>query len=142
MYFILGLVKSTLLYGLVSLVACAFAPQIATSTNEGGRIAAIYSFMYVSAAAYPLLLAIHPLLGLPGRRRLGVPFVYTQSLFDSLGADFTNPFRGLVALRGASKVIDSKGVSGAYAWAQVYLHLAWAVAFWIWFALVWVVLTS
>lgn len=142
MFFVLGLVRSTLLYGLLSLLVCAAAPQLTATTNDEGMLGAVSTLLYLASAAYPLTLAVHPLLARPGYRRRRLPFSYSESLLGALGADFTNPFRGLVALRGAAKTINSKGVYGAYAWGQVYLHVTWAIAFWLCLAGTWLILLT
>lgn len=142
MYFIAGLVRSTLLYGFISLLACVFIPQVAATTEAEGFVGGFYSFMYVSAVAYPVLLAIHPLIVRIGQRRRSMPFSYSRSLFDALGADLTNPFRGVAAFKGASRVIDSKGVYGAHAWGEVTVHLVWATLLLICFIVAWTLLLT
>lgn len=142
MYFIAGLVRSTLLYGLISLLVCVFVPQVAATTEAEGFVGGFYSFMYVSAVAYPVLLAIHPLIVRIGHRRRSMPFSYSRSLLGALGADLTNPFRGVAAFKGASRVIDSKGRHGAYAWGQVTVHLIWAALFLIYLIVAWTLLLT
>lgn len=142
MYFIVGLVRSTLLYGLISLLVRVFVVQLAASAEASGFVGGFYSFMYVSAVAYPVLLAIHPLIVRNGRYRPSTPFSYSRTLFAALGADLTNPFRGVAALKGASRVIDSKGVYGAYVWGQVTVHLVWAALFLIYLIVAWTLLLT
>lgn len=142
MFFVAGLVRSTLLYGLISLLVCLFVLRIPVTPTGAGFTGGFFAFVSASIAIYPLLLVIHPVFVWVGHRRRRMRFSYFQSLFDALGADFTNPFRGLVALRGASRTIDSKGFYGAYAWGQVILHLVWAAAFWIYFATAYVLLIT
>lgn len=133
LFFLAGLLRSTLLYGLVTLVICLFVLGVPLTVGSGGFIGGFFDFMSVSTVFYPVLLLVHPMFAWFGRRRRGMKFSYFQTLFHTLGADLTNPFRGLVALKGASKAIDSKGFYGAYAWGQVIVHLIWAIAFWIYF---------
>jgi len=142
MRFLIGLLASTALYGVLSLLVCVLALGVSMSeVVDGARrftsfTDAFYAFMLASIVAF---VVAHLLNYLVGRvvylweRRQGYG-VRGKSYFASfpgiLLAEATNPFRGLLALKGASKVIDSTGLWFLHDWGQTLTHFVWAVAFW------------
>lgn len=142
MRFLIGLLASTALYGIVSLLVCVLALGVSLSDIVDGarRLSsftdAFYAFLLVSVAAF---LVAHLLNYLVGRvvylweKRQGYGVrgrSYLASFPGILLAEATNPFRGLLALKGASKVIDSTGLWFLHDWGQTLTHFAWAVALW------------
>jgi hypothetical protein len=136
--FLLGLVDSAALYGLVSLLVCVFGLEVEMTTiheaalHPASFLESFYATMFWSSIAYPILRLLH--FGIVElRRRLNrVPLRSRATFFlaEVTWADFTNPFRGMIALKGASKVIDSTGLSFLISWGTQLLHLGWALALW------------
>ena len=81
---------------------------------------------------HPLLRIIHLIISKINDRINGYSSgdSYIFRLDGYVTAEITNPFRGLVALIGASKVIDTAGFLFLNAWGQVILHFIWSIGFW------------
>lgn len=117
MYFIAGLVRSTVLYAaLMAIVGVALGAL-------GGDIAATLGLVYAV-----LLVAHSVFVSLTSRRRARH---LRQNVFSAgggaLGADISRPFRGLTALVGMRKVVDTKGLQKAMSWTGQWVHLIWSV---------------
>lgn len=145
MYFVLVLGLSTALYGLVAAVVCVFGFDVAPGAlYDAARDPSVsspewfFAFVGWSVVAYPVLVAMHVALSWVAyqvRARRGTAYgvrVFRHGI-RVLVAEVTNPFRGLVALRGASGVIDSTGLWFVYDWGHVIVHFVWALAFWVTF---------
>ena len=119
MFFMLGILASSNLYAIIFLFVCI---------GRGIDMAAVLPLLLLTYFSYRLV--IHPIMF-----RISVKFrglSYDESYFSSLlgcvGADITNPFRGLIALFGMSKIIDSTGFRRSLSWGGQILHFIWAIA--------------
>lgn len=123
MYFVIGLLASTALYAIIFSLICVFGIGI-DMTN----------LLLLSILSYILLRIIHLLWYKICRRFDGFSSYensYLSNFWGYIGADITNPFRGILALKGASKVIDETiGFWFLYSWGQVIVHFVWAITFW------------
>lgn len=142
--FLLALVASTALYGVLSLIVCVFGLDIGLTTmleaaaQPVGATGWFYAFMTRSLVAYPILVLIHvPLVKARMMRRKWSPYngPLVFQVPSWILADLTSPFRGLLALNGMAKVIDVTGSRWAVAWGGQILHLVWALALWAWLAI-------
>lgn len=66
MFFIAGLIRSPVLYGLLSLPVCVFGLDVtfetisdAATSSEGGFLEWFYTSVFLSMLAYPVLLVLH-----------------------------------------------------------------------------------
>lgn len=143
MFFIIGLIMSTSVYGIVCLLFCALGlgisvPQmIPCIISPVGLTEYFYAYMIWSAIAFPFIILLDYICLRIDSHFSMIPTeeAYYKILIRNVGASFACPFRGLVALKGASKVIDSTGVSFIYCWGQVILHFIWSIAIIIWVAI-------
>lgn len=143
MRFFIGLLASTALYGVVALLVCVLALGVSMSDvfDGAGRLTtfteAFYAYMLLSIAVLPVAHVLNYAVGRVvylWERRQGYGVrgkSYFASLPRILAAEATNPFRGLLALKGSSKVIDSRGLWFLHDWGQTISHFVWAVAFWV-----------
>jgi hypothetical protein len=148
-YFLLGLCSSTALYGVLSLLACVFLfdVDLGTITAPAGQdgVAGLFSsYMTLCVPAYPILMGLHVLMVEVGRRfdRRFRDHYYPRNFTSVLarvpswvGADLTNPFRGLRSIIGARRTIDSEGLLWVSDWVSVILHLVWSLGLVAWIAL-------
>lgn len=122
MRFYIGLLASTALYGIGSLLVCVLALRVSVSDVIGGAgrlttfTEAYYACILVSVVAFPLAHVLNYIVGRVAylwERRQGYGIrgkSYLASLPGIVLLEATNPFRGLRSLTGASKVIDSTGL--------------------------------
>lgn len=113
--FFFGLVLSTALYAAVTSTVLAFLGRV------GAPVAVVLAVIYVA-----LLLLDLVIIRLSTRGR-GNHLYRAPGVLDLVVAQITNPFRGLIAFRGASRVIDGSRGRRTYSWATVTLHFVWAV---------------
>ena len=123
---------STALWALLLSIAGAVAGAVGSETVV---LAAIVYLAFLSVNI--VVLAVRNV----GRSRhlRSQPVAYT---FAGIGYDFTNPFRGLTALIGVRRYMDSRGAHRAWLWFQQWLHFIWALviligffgALYLWFA--------
>ena len=131
--FFLGLITSTALYGIISLLVSLIGFRIDFSTlynaafHASNLLEYFYAFMFWSPAAYIVLIPIHFVLA----KILGLQDGGFGTCLKEYGgqmlADFTNPWRGLVALIGAGETIDTFDWYGFYCWIEVILHFVWSL---------------
>lgn len=141
--FFIGLLSSAALYAVISLLVCVFGLEIEMTTireaalHPTGFLDWFYAVIFWSLAAYPLLRIIHFCTVRLRRRFNRIPLTNPLFFFliECTWADITNPFRGLVALKGMSKVIDSRGFWFVVSWGTQVLHLVWSICLWAYFAL-------
>ena len=147
MYFLIGLIKSTALYGIFSLLICTFGlhMNIHSLYQTVFHISYLQSFIQtpISVAKIPSLfliyicwspvvyiaaIIIHFLYTILRNLIKGDHYDYLENTMGRFIGAFTNPWRGLVALIGANQTIDSDDFFGLYCWFEVILHFCWSIA--------------
>ena len=129
MFFFFGLLLSTALYGTFSLPVAVLAFYVSLKTmfevifKITGFIDVFYAFMIWAPIAYILLSLLHYLIV----KIKGDADSFWSEQISTFVASFSNPWRGLVALAGASKTIDSFDLYGLYCWIQVIVHFVWSL---------------
>ena len=113
--FFFGLIDSTILF------AAGLAVTATVFTGADPAIAIILITLYA------LALLIHVIRSAILYRRRGFKGPGFAAVTGYIAADFTNPFRGLFALRGVRKVIDGSRGRRAYSWGVQWLHLIWSI---------------
>lgn len=139
MFFILGLLNSTALFGFFSLIisfffsGLSFFEMIGMAFHPESLKEVFISYMIWSLPIYVVLMLIHiGLVFLSNRFHRNKESFSVEMVFSFFIADFTNPFRGLFSLIGARKVIDSRGANAIYPWFQVILHFVWSILLFVW----------
>ena len=130
--FFIGILKSTALYGIFSLLVGTLACRVdlATMYNATFNLTTFqnvfYAFMFWSPAAFIVFCILHFLVcKIKDGDSIGDWFSEALGRFV---ATFSNPWRGLVALGGATRTIDSFDWYGLYCWIQVIVHFVWSLA--------------
>ena len=148
MFFYICLLKSTALYGCISLIFYRLIKQIPVSelisialrpTNVQETFIA---YIVWSVPAYIILFAIHSILVVINHKRYPKQI---QERFDplikSMGSwiisDITNPFRGLMAFFTLKNcydrnLIDCKGWALIDVWGTTIIHFLWSVLLFGW----------
>lgn len=135
MYFLIGLVRSTALYGIFCLLAGVFGFHISIETllqsafNPNGIESYFMAYMFWS----PALLVIEEIVFFIWTKIDYFFFGstkhnYFESLMGRFVVAFSNPWRGLTTLIGASKIIDCYDLGGLLWWIEVILHFLWSIA--------------
>ena len=134
MFFIIGLVRSTALYGIFCLLAgllgfhIGFNPLFQAALHPGSLQDYFLAYMFWS----PALLVATELVFFICSKIQGLFGGDSDGYFDDIlmrfVIAFSNPWRGLVALIGAGSTIDCFDLYGLYCWFQVILHFLWSVA--------------
>ena len=147
MYFIAGLIRSPALYGLLWMPVCMFVLGVkfktisdAATSSKGCFLDWFYASISMSLLAYPVLLVIHVvMLWFRNRlRRSTQERPVLLGLADAVLADFTNPVRGLGALRTMGELkrrdLNEPGRWTLWGWFVQIIHFLWALAVWGYFA--------
>ena len=115
---------------------------ITATAGQDGMAGFFSSYMTLCVPAYPILMGLHVLMVEVTRRfrRSSYPsgFVSVLAQVPSwVGADLTNPFRGLGSLTGRTRKVirTNEGLFRAGAWATQILHLVWSLGLFAWIAL-------
>lgn len=119
MFFLAGLIRSTVLYAFVYSAVGAAWYGMGASTALG------------LAGIYLAVLALHHVVSRVWGWSKGWRPGFMELVGGSFMADVTMPFRGLGAIRRGRRVIDTKGVARAYQWGEGILHFVWSAAFWV-----------
>lgn len=149
MYFYVGLLDSTALWGALAFLACVIGLGIEvptlfeSATDPAGFHGWLYAVMSWSVVSYPILMALHLArvrlsyrkYGPELRSRLDAPVPVLAATF--LWSDFTNAFRGITAfslVRNASWSRSGyrRKQRGRFVldMMQVVTHCIWTVALW------------
>ena len=133
MFFIIGLIKSTAFYGIVSLLVSLFCFHIPFSTlyydafHVTNLSSAFNAFMLWSPIVYLVMILLHFIICLIKRDADH----YWGSAMGRFIAVVSNPWRGLVALNGANTLLGANDLYGLYCWFQIILHFVWAIALFV-----------
>ena len=136
MFFLLGLLGSTALFGSISLVVFSlfvrddFRNLLEIAISPSGFAGIFISYMVWSLPAFVAIIVVHIFFVKISNKIRG--FDTKTNVFMLIGAAFTNPFRGLTALIGARKVINSTGLERVGSWGEVIIHFIWSVALFCW----------
>ena len=136
MLFIVGLFKSTALYGIICLLVSIFGLhltfsdflQVCFHPNSFREI--FMAFLFWSPALYIVVQIINYICLVISNRRWHAEFHFFDGILGRFIASITNPWIGLITLIGASKTIntdDSTVWLRLYCWFQVILHFLWSV---------------
>ena len=135
MFFILGLLMSTALYGIICLLISIFGLHIAipslfqVALHPNGFKEIFLAFMFWSPVAYVVLQVINFLMLKAARAVTGDDFDFFEDVLGRFVANVTNPWRGLVAIKFGSESADEAGVLfWLYCWFEVILHFLWSIA--------------
>lgn len=132
MFVITGRLRSTVLYGTLALIVCAFLPNIDLSSlssakhNTTGLLSMFVTFMFISPVAYLVLMAIHVVMCKIDDRIRGTSGKWTHDVLGALIEDIGNPLRDLFVPFFVPN--DSRGVRLITQWIVAGLCLIWAVA--------------
>ena len=134
MYFLIGLLRSTALYGIFCLLASllgfhiGFESLIQAAFHPGSLQEFFLAYMFWSPVllvatelVFFIVSKIHSFFG-------GDFDGYFDNILMRFVIAFSNPWRGLVALIGAAHTIDCFDLYGLYCWFQVILHFLWSIA--------------
>lgn len=131
--FFFGLITSSALYGIISLLVSLIGFRMDFSTlydaafHASSILEVFYAFMFWSPAAYIALIPIHYILAKILGFQEGGFGTSLKRYGGKLVADFSNPWRGLVSLIGAGNTIDTFDLYGFYCWIQVIAHFLWSI---------------
>ena len=135
MFFILGLLMSTALYGIICLLAAVFGLNISfsdllqASNQAKGFMGLFYNYMVLSPVIYIVLQVVNSILLKVIHLISGDDTTILESLLESFISNLTNPWRGLFTIIGASDSLSGEsGLFWLYCWFEVILHFLWSVA--------------
>ena len=121
--FVLGLFSSTALYAIIYALVCTIWLGV-----DMMEMLSVALFAYI---VIRILRFIWSKLTWRKWRKIDSRMIDDEPFFLKLISitwyDITNPFRGLVALKGASKIIDTKGILFLFSWMTVILHFVWSI---------------
>lgn len=141
--FFIGLLISTVLYGIVCFLVCVlglgieFAVIIQQALQPTSLTGCFFAYIFWSLPLFPVMIFID-FISCKIYNRFSYPYTdlpFLSILPGTLLNCILNPFKGLVAFVGARKTIDVGGLDGAYCWTQVIVHFIWAISIIGWISL-------
>ncbi len=138
--FIIGLIKSTAFYGIITLIVGLLFFHIPFSTlfqcafHVTNLSSAFYAFMFWSPVAYPASVLLYFIV-YKIKFRNKIEFWCRIATLTRFIVTFTNPWRGLVGLIGAYNEIDLHSLYGLYNWLEVILQFVWSIALFVFIGL-------